>query len=73
MLAEGAGQRRVAQNGDDLVGHLVDVPEVDLQRMGEDFGHARLLGDDDGHVARFGRRARGCFMRIDRFIAILSS
>jgi DNA-binding CsgD family transcriptional regulator len=35
MLAERAGQRRMAQDGDDLVGHLVDVPEIDLQGVAE--------------------------------------
>src|SRR3954447_13350919 len=43
VLAEGAGEGRVMQDGDDLVGHLVHVPEVYLQRVGEDFADAGLF------------------------------
>src|SRR3954470_8859508 len=42
------------QDGDDFVGHFVDVPEVDLQGVGEDFGDAGLFGDDDGDVVGHG-------------------
>ena len=40
----------MAKDGDDLVGHFVHVPEVDLQDVPEHLGHTRLLRDDHGHV-----------------------
>src|SRR4051812_9095707 len=54
VLAERAGERWVLQDGDDLVGHLVDVPEVDLEGVVEDLADAGLFADDDGDVVTHG-------------------
>ena len=45
-----AGQDGVFQDGDDLGGHLPDVPEIDLQRMLQDLGNAGLAGEDHRDV-----------------------
>ena len=40
----------MAQHGDDLVRHVVDIPEVHLERVGEHLAHARLAADEDRHA-----------------------
>ena len=40
----------MSQDGEYLVRHLVDVPEVHFQRVGQNLRNAGLLGDDHGHV-----------------------
>jgi hypothetical protein len=40
----------MTQDGDDLVGHFVDIPEVDLEGVAEDLGDAALLGDENGYI-----------------------
>src|SRR5699024_10551175 len=42
----------------DGIGHGVHVPIIHFQRIVEHFGHARLLGDDDGNVGLHGLQRR---------------
>ena len=37
MLLEDSPQWRVSEDRDDLVGHIVDIPEIDFQDVREDF------------------------------------
>ncbi len=50
MLLERLAQRRVTQHGDDLVRHVVDVPEVHLQRVAQDLAHSGRPADQHRHV-----------------------
>jgi len=50
FFAEGLGEGRVAEDGEDFVGEVVGVPEVDLEDVAEDFADAGLFADDDGDI-----------------------
>ena len=52
MLPERRLQGRVPKDRENLVGHLVDVPKVHLQHVGQDLRNAGLLGDQDGNFIR---------------------
>ena len=58
MLPQRVRQRRMLQHRDDLVRHLVDVPEIHLQRIMEHLAHTALLAHNHRHIMahRFQRR-----------------
>ena len=57
----------MAKDGEDLVGHFVDVPEVDFQHVAEYFRYARLLSHDVSLIVPASLRQAGeaAFAQID--------
>jgi hypothetical protein len=50
LFAQGGGEGRVAEDGEDFVGEVFGVPEIDLEDVLENFRGAALLADDDGDI-----------------------
>ena len=42
------------EDGDDFVGHFIDIPEINAEHVGEQLTDARLLRDNDGDIVAHG-------------------